>query len=373
MAGVSAPLVVEQLSANRLLTSSFVSLVILVLVWQGDRLIDRFTTVPSQTIRDISQFKWVAGATVVAGAAVWNTEQPMPLWLETATVTTGFLRAWTAIVGFLPGFLVDNGGTIVVTVFITWWAWKLRTVGDDIVERSVARRYDETLAPIAENIWDVSVSMGLIAVVLTVWGISVATLLAPAGLVGLALGFAARDSVANFFGSIALYADETYHRGDFIELESGVSGTVRDISVRSTVVQTLDGDLVTVPNANLNDSKVTNRSNPGKTRVQTQVGVSYAASPRRVKRLLQEAAAPFSQDRHPQVFLQSFGKSAVLYDVFVWIDDPASGPATRDDLNVALYDAIHDAGLDMPAPQRDVTLTGPAVPETVERRSKPEE
>lgn len=359
MTSVGSPFLIEQLGDNRLLTSGFLSLIVLAVVWWGDRLIARFTAVPTQTVRDLRQFRQVATATVVVGAMVWNAEQPVPPWLDSALSESGVGVVWAGFVGFLPGFLVTNTDAIVVTIFTVWWAWKLRSVGDDIVERSVARRYDETLAPIVENVWDVAVLTGLVAAVLTIWGVSIATLLAPAGLIGLALGFAARETVANFFGSIALYADETYQRGDFIELESGVSGTVRDISVRSTVLQTLDGDLVTVPNAKLNKSRVTNRSDPGKTRIGTQVGVEYDAAPDRVKRLLTETATPFSDGRPAQVTLRSFGDSAMVYEIFVWIDDPAAGPAIRDELNVAIYDTLGDAGIELPAPQREVTLTDP--------------
>lgn len=360
MPGVTA-LAIEQVSDNRILTSVLLSAVVLGLVWWADRLFDRFTAVPSQTVRDIRHLRTVAAATVIVGAVLWNAEQPTPPWLESLITTTGTDRVWTVVVQFLPGFLTANAGRLLLTLFVVWWAWQLRKVGDDIVERSVARRYDETLAPIVENVWDVSVLTTLVVGLLGIWGINVATLLAPAGLVGLAIGFAARDTVSNFFGSIALYADETYERGDFIELEGGVAGTVRDISVRSTVLQTLDGDLVSVPNSKLHNSKVTNRSDPGMTRISTQVGAAYDASPDQVKRVLRDTAAPFSDRREPQVFLQSFGDSAVIYEVFIWIEDPSLGPATRDELNVALYNALEQAGVELPAPQREVTLTGPTV------------
>jgi len=349
MTGLGAP-------GTEVLASVVLSLVVLALVWRIDWLVDRYTGAPAQTVADLRAFRRVGTATVLIAAAFWVAEQPVPAWLSRRLEETGLDAAWAGLIAFLPSTLVAERVPVLITLLGTWWAWQLRGVGDDIIERFVARTYDETLAPIVENVWDVAVVAVLVLALLDVWGISVTALLAPAGLIGIAIGFAARESIANFFGSIALYADETYERGDFIELESGVAGTVRDISVRSTAIQTLDGDLVTVPNAELNNATVTNRSAPGATRVRAQVGVTYEADPEEVKTLLRETAAPLSEARPPQVFLRGFGDSAIGYDVFVWIDDPAAHPAVRDRLNVVLYDALTEADIEMPYPRREITV-----------------
>lgn len=349
MTGLGAP-------GTEVLASVGLSLLVLVLVWRIDWLVDRYTGAPAQTVADLRAFRRVGTTTVLIAAAFWVAEQPIPAWLSRWLETTGIDAAWAGLIAFLPSTLVAERIAVLVTLLGTWWTWQLRAVGDGIIERFVARTYDETLAPIVENVWDVAVVAVLVLAVLDVWGISVTALLAPAGLIGIAIGFAARESIANFFGSIALYADETYERGDYIELESGVAGTVRDISVRSTAIQTLDGDLVTVPNAELNNSTVTNRSAPGATRVRAQVGVTYEADPEEVKALLRETAAPLSEARPPQVFLRAFGDSAIGYDVFVWIGDPAAHPAVRDRLNVVLYDALTEADIEMPYPRREVTV-----------------
>ncbi|PSP15243.1 mechanosensitive ion channel protein MscS, partial [Halobacteriales archaeon QH_10_67_13] len=97
-------------------------------------------------------------------------------------------------------------------------------------------------------------------------------------------------------------------------------------------------------------------SAPGATRVRAQVGVAYETDPEEVKGLLRETAAPLSEGRPPQVFLRAFGDSAIGYDVFVWIDDPAAHAAVRDRLNVVLYNALTEADIEMPYPRREVTV-----------------
>ncbi len=86
--------------------------------------------------------------------------------------------------------------------------------------------------------------------------------MASAGIMGIIVGLAARDTLANFFGSLSLYLDGTYAVGDFVVLESGERGRVEDISVRSTVIRTRDDILVTVPNSELNSAAIVNESTP---------------------------------------------------------------------------------------------------------------
>jgi len=355
MAGLAR--VTTWIGEQQIILSILVSLALVTFIWRFDVLLERYTGASSRTVRDLRGFRVVATATMVVVTLAWIVGQPLPPWFAGPFESIGGPEVVDGIVGFLPGFAVERSGPILVTLLGFWWAWKLRAQGDEMIERFVAENYDKTLAPIVENVWDVSIAVAFVMLVLDQWGISVATLLAPAGIIGIIVGFSARETVANFFGSISLYADETYKRGDFIELESGISGTVRDISVRSTVLQTLDGDLVTVPNSELNEAKITNKSSPRPDRrIRSRVGVSYEADPQRVKELLHEAATPVSSRREPQVHLRSFGDSALVFDVFVWIDAPDDRLAAEDELNMAIHRALTDAGIEIPYPQRDVSI-----------------
>jgi len=342
---------------QQILLSILVSLAVIVLIWRFDVILERATSLGTKTVEDLRGFRGVASATTVVLAVAWIVSQPPPDWLaELSDAVDGpGLVAW--LIGFLPHFVVDNRVPLLVTLLGVWWAWKLHTQGDDLIERFVAQRYDETLAPIVENVWDVTIVAVFVLLLLDQWGISIAALLAPAGIIGIVLGFAARETVANFFGSLSLYADETYERGDYIELESGVSGTVRDISVRSTVLQTLDGDLVNVPNSALNEAKITNKSSPTTSRrIRSQIGVSYEADPEEVKDVLYETAERVSESHQPRVHLREFGDSAIVFDVFVWIATPDGRLEAEDALNMAIYRGLEDAGIEIPYPQREVAV-----------------
>ena len=351
------PQIWSWLADQQILVSVLVSAVVLAFIWRIDVLIARYTNISDRTLGDLRDFRGVATATVLVVALGWIWNQPMPSWLARTFQVVGGPQMVDGAVAFLPEFVVNESRPLLVTALGFWWAWQMRAEGDEIIERVVAEKYDEELAPIAENVWDVTVAAVFVLLVLDQWGISVAALLAPAGIIGIVVGFAARESVANFFGSISLYADETYKRGDFIELENGIAGTVRDISVRSTVLQTLDGDLVTVPNSELNNAKIVNKSSPRPDRrISAEIGVSYDADPDRVVEILREAAEPVSNQREPQVHLRSFGDSALNFEVFVWIDAPGDKLATEHELNMAIYETLDDADIEIPYPQRELSV-----------------
>ena len=353
------PELLASLGDQRILGSIVISVALIAFVWRVDLLLTRYTRISAETVDDLRGFRGVATGTTLVVTLAWIVGQPTPEWLAEPYGAVGGPEFVDGLVAFLPPFAVDQRGPLLVTLLGFWWTWQLRVRGDDIIERFVAVRYDETLAPIVENVWDVTIIAVFFLLVLDQWGIGVAALLAPAGIIGIILGFAARKTVANFFGSLSLYADETYRRGDFIELENGTAGTVRDISVRSTVLQTLDGDLVTVPNAELSGGKVINKSSPRPDRrIRSRVGVSYDADPERVRRVLDEAATPISEVREPNVHLREFGDSALVFEVFVWIDQPANRLRVEHELNMAIHAALEDGGIGIPFPQREVTVAG---------------
>jgi len=249
------------------------------------------------------------------------------------------------------------------TVLLLLWGRALIRVG----RRTIATidRDSETMdiAPILENLWSFTIVVAALFAVLTVWAIDITPLLASAGIAGIALGFAARDTVANFFGSIALHVDDTYRVGDFIVLDSGVSGTVIDVSVRSTRILTRDDVVVTVPNAVLNATQVSNRSQPrSHTRVSVPVGVAYGSDLDTVETALLAAAADqdlIVETPAPRARFRGFGDSALEYELLGWVDSPHHEGRATHELNRAVYAAFDTAGIEVPFPHHEVHVHGP--------------
>jgi small-conductance mechanosensitive channel len=248
-----------------------------------------------------------------------------------------------------------------LSVIILVWAHAANTV----VNRLVAAVNDEggrfDFAPVFSNVWTLAVLVGSAGTLLWLWGIEITPLLGAAGVAGIAVGFAAKDTVANFFGGIALYFDDTYKIGDYIVLDDGTAGTVIKVGVRSTTLLTRDEVLVTVPNAALNAAKVTNESAPqSRRRVRVPIGVAYGTDIDAFEALAIEAALaePLVLDSpKPRARLRSFGDSALEYELLCWVNGPTRRRRAQHELNRALYKALSDADIDIPYPKRDVTVT----------------
>jgi MscS family membrane protein len=194
--------------------------------------------------------------------------------LEVATDWTDLLRA---------GLL---------TLLVLMWMNALIRMGRRVSnEATEDERFDNQVVPIFQNVWTAVVLGGGIYLVLTVWNIDVTPLLASAGVLGIVLGLAARDTIANFFGSLALYADRTYAIGDFVLLDSGERGRVEDVSIRSTDIRTRSDTIITVPNSQLNTATIINESTPERERrLRVSLGVAYGSDLEYVEDVLLDVA-----------------------------------------------------------------------------------
>jgi len=170
------------------------------------------------------------------------------------------------------------------------------------------------------------VLIGTIGILLSTWNYSISPLLGAAGVAGIAVGFAARDTVANFFGGIALYFDDTYKLGDYIELDSGEAGTVVKVGVRSTTLMMRDEVLITVPNAVLNAAKIINQSAPQqRKRLKVPIGVAYGTDIDAFEEMVMEIAIeePLVLDSpKPRMRFRRFGDSALEYELLCWVTSP---------------------------------------------------
>ncbi|MFC7096610.1 mechanosensitive ion channel family protein [Halobaculum marinum] len=256
----------------------------------------------------------------------------------------------------LESFFGDPALTIVVLL----WAWALNETvnrGVDYLQEQGAR-YD--FAPVFSNVWTILVATGTVGTILYVWNIDVTPLLAGAGIAGIAVGFAAKDTVANFFGGVALYFDDTYRVGDFIELDTGETGTVVKVGVRSTTLLTRDEVLVTVPNSVLNATKVINQSAPSRRRrIRVPVGVAYGTDLDALEELLVDIAMDEKlvlDSPKPRCRFRRFGDSALEYELLCWVASPTRRAKGAHRLNRAIHDRFAEAGVEIPYPHRDVTV-----------------
>jgi potassium-dependent mechanosensitive channel len=183
------------------------------------------------------------------------------------------------------------------------------------------------------------------------------------GALGVGVGFGLQTIVNNFVSGIILLLERPIQVGDAIQMPD-LDGEVRRIGIRSTTVHTWRGAEVIVPNATLISGNLTNWTLSDRTRrFELLVGVAYGTDPQRVIDLLREAAASVPgvlKNPAPVVLFQDFGDSALNFEVRAWTARFEEWAAIHSQVAVAVNAALKAAGIEIPFPQRDVTLRFPS-------------
>ncbi len=217
-----------------------------------------------------------------------------------------------------------------------------------------------TTLPLFDNLVKLLVVAGAAYLIISVWGIDATGWLASAGVLGIAVGFAARDTLSNLFAGVFIIADKPYQKGDWIVLDDGQQGRVERIGLRSTRLITRDGVEISMPNSVVGASTVTNLSGGLEThhRLRVAVGVAYGSDIDQVREILMQVAADHEQvdgEKHqPQVRFRSFGDSSLDFELLCWIEDPGERGPILDQLNCAVYKRFGEANIEIPFPQQDV-------------------
>ena len=191
------------------------------------------------------------------------------------------------------------------------------------------------------------------------WDIEVTAWLASAGIVGIALGLAARDTLSNVFAGVSIVADSPYKTGDFIILDTGERGVVTHIGLRSTRLLTRDDVEITIPNGVLGNSKIINEAGgpSEKHRIRIAVGVAYGSDIDHVIATLQKVADDHSEickSPEPRVRFRLFGESSLNFELLCWIERPIDRGRLHHELNCAVYKSFIENDIEIPFPQRDL-------------------
>ena len=191
------------------------------------------------------------------------------------------------------------------------------------------------------------------------WDINVTAWLASAGIVGLALSFAAKDTLSNLFAGVSIVMDAPYKTGDFIILDSGERGVVTEIGLRSTRILTRDDVEITIPNGIIGNSTIVNEAGgpPAQHRIRIAVGVAYGSDVDHVIETLEQVAADNAAilaSPAPRARFRLFGDSSLNFELLGWIADPADRGRVQHELNCAVYKALAANKIEIPFPQRDL-------------------
>jgi small-conductance mechanosensitive channel len=198
-------------------------------------------------------------------------------------------------------------------------------------------------------------------ILLMLWGVDPTAWLASAGVIGIAVGFAAKDTLANLFSGFFIIADTPYKVGDYVNLDTGERGMVTQVGMRSTRLLTRDDIEITIPNNIIGNTKVVNESGGRweKSRVRIPVGVAYGADVRRVCEVLKKCAETHKEvldDPAPRVRMRAFGASSLDFELLCWIAQPVLRGRLRHELFMDVYEALNAAKIEIPFSQHDLYI-----------------
>ncbi len=261
--------------------------------------------------------------------------------------------------------------SVLTSIFIACVAlWLGRIVGDAAQSQlKGSKTLTPSMAGLLGQVIKVALMGMAIVIALNAAGINLTALAVFSGALGVGIGFGLQAVFSNFVSGVIILFEKSIKVGDFIELSSGVTGQVKEINIRSTLVTTNDNVDILVPNEEFIKAQVINWTlKETARRIRVKFGVAYGSDKEIVKKAALEAAANVEwtfddgASRKPQVWLTGFGDSALDFELVVWLQDNAvHRPAkVQADYYWHLHTALEKYKLEIPFPQRDVNFRNSA-------------
>ncbi len=196
---------------------------------------------------------------------------------------------------------------------------------------------------------------------LTMLGIDLTMFAVFSGAIGVGIGLGLQRTASNFISGMVMLGENTLKEGDLIEVSTGITGYVRKIGGRTTIIEQLDGKETAVPNDQLMTNILTSYTlNNSRGRIEINLSVAYGSDLEKVQNILLEEAT-----RHPrclkkpeaECFLKSFGTSGVDFVLFFWVEDVTAGVfAPKSDVQMGIWKRFKKEGIALALPQHEVLL-----------------
>ncbi len=275
----------------------------------------------------------------------------------------GIEKAWSLLVGKVLGWTRDFVlllPNLAVAVVVLIGFWLLAKLARNVLHRLLRRvSHSEQVTRLLEQVLFLALVAAGFFIALGILGLqkTVASLLAGAGILGLALGFAFQDIAANFMAGIYLSIEHPFRAGHLIESKD-IQGVVKRVRLRWTEIRAPQGQVILVPNKQVFENPITNFSATGQRRVDLKAGVSYGDDLGAVKRVAVQAIEQMPSrkpDTEVELFFEELGDSSITLVVRFWIDftsRQADYLRAKSDAIERLKKAFDDNGITMPFPTR---------------------
>ncbi len=262
------------------------------------------------------------------------------------------------------------------TVFVLVWIKFGLSVIRYLLRRASQDKYGSRYVqaatlPLFDNTIRIILALVGLYLILHVWGVDITAWAAAAGIGGLAISLAAKDSLANIFSGVFLLADRSYKVGDVVVLDTGERGQVEHVGLRTTRLLTRDDVEITVPNAVMGNSKIINETGGPQAwfRVRIPVSLAYGADIDHAQAVLLDIATnhpDVCEIPEPRTRFRMFADWSLNFELLVWVSSPELRGRVAHSLNCAIYKRFQEEGIQFPFPKQDLVLfrghAGPSNP-----------
>lgn len=258
-----------------------------------------------------------------------------------------------AAVEWAPVIATSILSALLIYLIGSWLIKYIKRFVDKTFER---RKVEPSLRKFLTNLINWVLNILLFIVVVTQLGVQTSAFVAIIGAAGLAIGLALQGSLANFAGGVLILTLKPFRIGDYIESSNGESGTVMEIDIFSTKLNTPQNQLVVVPNGVLSNSSITNYTQMGTRRTWFDIGIAYSADLKQAKAVLLKVVESNEfalKEPAPQIVVTALGDSAVNLSVRVSASNENFW-TMHEQLIIDCKAALDQAGIEIPFPQREL-------------------
>ena len=219
---------------------------------------------------------------------------------------------------------------------------------------------DRQLIPLLEKLVTIFLASTALIITLKHFNYDILSLVTALGIGSLAIGLAAKDTLANMISGFTLMIDRPFRIGDRVQLKDGNWGDVTDIGLRTTKIKTVDNTLLIIPNSDLCNTTVINLAFPDvRAKGRINVGVAYGTDVELAKQLLVTTSLEIPEvlrEPAPEAYFTAFGDSALALSLFFWVEEYTHVFSVTDKINTLLLTRFGEAGIVIPYPVRTIHL-----------------
>lgn len=296
------------------------------------------------------------------------------LFMHLLDILEGIILILESISLSVGNIEISAYGIVRVALFgslLFWLGRATNKTGVDIIRKQ--EKLDLRTKEVAAKLFEIGIFTLISLLLLQIMGINLTALAVFGGAIGVGIGLGLQAIASNFISGFIILLDRSVSIGDYIELEDGRTGVVRELSMRATTLETFDGKDIVVPNEKFIVGTFTNWTHKDKKqRYRVDFSIAYHSDVRRLVDIIKEAVATHPQvlsgddvpiEERPDCEIDSFGDSGINMFVEFWMEGIDDGKnRVGGDLMLMILEAMHEHGFEIPFPQREVRILNQSNP-----------